>query len=74
MKLWPIPQDLDDNVSMMLSVEYKERFHYKYDIIKLTFRDKNRGQRHKAIQLISMTGEESLTIESVPKGPVGMNH
>lgn len=57
-KLWTIPQDLDDNVSMMLSAEHKEKNQYKYDLIKLTFRDKNRGQNAKSIQLLSMPGED----------------
>ncbi|MBE3087130.1 MAG: hypothetical protein IMZ64_13035 [Bacteroidetes bacterium] len=59
MKLWPIPQDLDEHISLMLSAEHKPRFHYRYDIIKLTFRDRNNGQNAKAMQLLSMMGEES---------------
>lgn len=65
MKLWPIPQDVDDDISMTLTAEHKEKEEYIYDIIKLTFRDRNNGQQAKAIQLLSMMGEES---------PVGMNH
>ena len=57
-KLWTIRQDLDNDVSMMLSAEHKEKDKYKYDILKLTFRNKNNGQQAKAIQLLSMMGEE----------------
>jgi len=63
MKLWTTPQDVDDEISMMLSAEFKEKEQYQYHIIKLMFRDKNKGKRHKAIQLISMTGAERLTTE-----------
>jgi hypothetical protein len=58
MKLWPIPQDLDEEISMTLSAEHKEKEQYKYDIVKITFRNRHNGQNAKAIQLISMTGEE----------------
>jgi hypothetical protein len=56
--LWPFPQDLDNDVSLMLSAEHKEKKPYSYDIIKLTFRNKHYGQQGKAIQLLSMKGEE----------------
>jgi hypothetical protein len=57
-KLWPFPQDLDNDVSIMLTAEHKEKDKYRYDIIKLTFRNKHYGQQGKAIQLLSMKGEE----------------
>jgi hypothetical protein len=57
MKLWPTPQDLDDDISMILSAEHKEKEGYNYDIVKLTFRNRHNGQQHKAIQLLSRRGE-----------------
>ena len=69
MKLWPIPQDLDDDISMILSAEHKGKDHYRYDIIKITYRDKNHGQKAKAIQLLSMKGEESPQAWIRPGGP-----
>jgi hypothetical protein len=67
MKLWPIPQDLDDDISMTLTAEHKEKEQYKYDIIKLTFRNKHNGQQAKAIQLLSIKAEaadEMTTLEA----------
>jgi len=57
MKLWPIPQDLDNDINMMLSAEYKEKEGYKYDIIKRTFRNRHNGQQAKVIQLLSIKAE-----------------
>jgi hypothetical protein len=59
MILWPVPQDLDEDISMLLSAEHKEKEIYKYDIIKLTFRNRHNGQQAKAIQLYSRKTEEA---------------
>ena len=57
MKLWPVPQDLDENFNMVLSAEYKQKDKYEYQIVKLTIRNRHNGQQHKALQLVCMRKE-----------------
>jgi hypothetical protein len=74
MKLWPIPQDVDEEISMMLSIKHScSKKDYIYDTINLTFRDKNRGQNAKAIQLLSMPGEidpDEWLLENIWSNPI----
>jgi hypothetical protein len=74
MKLWPIPQDVDDEISMMLSIKHScSQKDYIYDTINLTFRDKNRGQNAKAIQLLLMPGEidpDEWLLENIWSNPI----
>jgi hypothetical protein len=58
MKLWPIPQDLDEEFNMILSAEYKQKDKYGYEIVKLTLRNRHNGQQAKALQLITLKKEE----------------
>jgi hypothetical protein len=53
-----VPEDLDDDISMRLSAEYRCKDKYGYEIVKLTIRNRHNGQQAKALQLITLKTEE----------------
>jgi len=59
-KLWPYPEDVDEEITMMLSVQHETSIPgYIYDVVKLLFRSKTKSKRQKVITLLTMPGEES---------------